>query len=165
MQSLPEDVREIVDSSSTISDKIRRLDGQGVPRAQIARYLGKRYQHVRNVLEAGSPSRPVERIAEDPLRAAERPAAATSISASVDRFPVELDGSIRLPAALVRTLGAAPGELVVAQAVDGEVTLMSRTAALRRARALFRQVVPAETDAVGAFLAWKAESVIDEDRA
>ncbi len=36
----------------TVSGKIRYLDKQGYPRADIARALGKRYQHVKNVLDA-----------------------------------------------------------------------------------------------------------------
>ncbi len=36
---------------ATVAGKIRALAGAGVPRADIARFLGKRYQHVRNVLE------------------------------------------------------------------------------------------------------------------
>jgi hypothetical protein len=42
----------------TKSDKIRRLDQMGVSRADIARFLGIRYQHVRNVLIAPAPVRP-----------------------------------------------------------------------------------------------------------
>ncbi len=38
------------DADLSVSDKIRALDALGVPRAEIARLLGKRYQHVRNVL-------------------------------------------------------------------------------------------------------------------
>jgi hypothetical protein len=40
------------DPALNISDRIRALDRLGMPRAEIARQLGKRYQHVRNVLEA-----------------------------------------------------------------------------------------------------------------
>lgn len=40
------------DLSLSVSDKIRTLARMGVPRAEIARILGKRYQHVRNVLIA-----------------------------------------------------------------------------------------------------------------
>ena len=40
------------DSGLNISDRIRALDRLGMPRAEIARQLGKRYQHIRNVLEA-----------------------------------------------------------------------------------------------------------------
>ncbi|KRA42210.1 hypothetical protein [Devosia sp. Root635] len=42
----------VEDRSLSISDKIRELNEMGVSRAQIARLLGKRYQHVRNVLTA-----------------------------------------------------------------------------------------------------------------
>ena len=41
---------------STVADKIRALAAAGVPRADIARFLGKRYQHVRNVLEGDAQS-------------------------------------------------------------------------------------------------------------
>lgn len=33
-----------------VSDSIRYLDGEGYRRSEIARMLGKRYQHIRNVL-------------------------------------------------------------------------------------------------------------------
>ncbi len=42
---------EVVNAPLTVSDKIRKLDDAGYPRAEIARLLNKRYQHVRNVLE------------------------------------------------------------------------------------------------------------------
>jgi hypothetical protein len=35
----------------TVSSKIRFLDEQGMSRGDIARYLNKRYQHVKNVLD------------------------------------------------------------------------------------------------------------------
>ena len=41
---------KVLDSLTTKSAKIRYLDSQGVPRGQIAKSLGIRYQHVRNVL-------------------------------------------------------------------------------------------------------------------
>lgn len=45
-------LRILSDGKLNISDKIRALNDFGVPRAQIAKVLGKRYQHVRNVLMA-----------------------------------------------------------------------------------------------------------------
>ena len=45
------DIARVVASEDTVSNKIRALAAGGVPRAEIARLLGKRYQHVRNVLE------------------------------------------------------------------------------------------------------------------
>lgn len=43
------DVKKVNDIS-TVSGKIRALDKMGYTRSQIADMLGKRYQHVRNVL-------------------------------------------------------------------------------------------------------------------
>ena len=40
----------ITDEHKTVSAKIRALDAAGYTRSQIANFLGKRYQHVRNVL-------------------------------------------------------------------------------------------------------------------
>lgn len=48
----PDRLAQIVQPYATVSDRIRALDAAGVARADIARFLGKRYQHVRNVLEA-----------------------------------------------------------------------------------------------------------------
>ena len=39
-----------INGMSTVSAKIRYLDSEGYNRGEIARALGKRYQHVRNVL-------------------------------------------------------------------------------------------------------------------
>ena len=40
----------VQDTTLSVADKIRELDEMGIERAQIAKLLGKRYQHVRNVL-------------------------------------------------------------------------------------------------------------------
>lgn len=39
-----------VENLETVSAKIRYLDSEGYSRSEIAKTLGKRYQHVRNVL-------------------------------------------------------------------------------------------------------------------
>ena len=39
-----------INGMSTVSAKIRYLDSEGYERGEIAKALGKRYQHVRNVL-------------------------------------------------------------------------------------------------------------------
>lgn len=40
-----------IDVRGSVSGMIRFLDSQKVPRARISDLIGKRYQHVRNVLE------------------------------------------------------------------------------------------------------------------
>ena len=47
----------VSDRKLSISGKIRALNDYGVPRAEIARLLNKRYQHVRNVLVADEQKR------------------------------------------------------------------------------------------------------------
>ncbi len=54
----PEHLAAIAARHATVADKIRALAGAGVARADIARFLGKRYQHVRNVLEGDAQSGP-----------------------------------------------------------------------------------------------------------
>ena len=50
--SFAEGPANFIASTASVSDKIRALAAAGYSRADIARMLGKRYQHVRNVLEA-----------------------------------------------------------------------------------------------------------------
>lgn len=44
------DIAATLESLDTTSARIRYLDSIGWKRGQIAKHLGKRYQHVRNVL-------------------------------------------------------------------------------------------------------------------
>lgn len=47
---LKTDMQTKLDSFNSVSAKIRFLDYNGIDRADIARILNKRYQHVRNIL-------------------------------------------------------------------------------------------------------------------
>lgn len=62
------------------------------------------------------------------------------------RVNVLPNGRLILPASLRRSLGVEKGGQIVAELVDGEVRLSTPDAALDRARAIFRQYVPAGTD-------------------
>ena len=59
------------------------------------------------------------------------------------RVNVLPNGRLVLPASLRASLGVEKGGQVMAELVDGEVRLSTPDAALDRARALFRQFVPA----------------------
>ena len=60
MQANSLEMQGIVEGLPSIAARIRALDAAGYARADIAKFLGKRYQHVRNVLVRGgrSPSLP-----------------------------------------------------------------------------------------------------------
>ena len=48
---LDETTKKDLRSLTSVSAQIRYLDNKGMPRGDIARALGKRYQHVKNVLD------------------------------------------------------------------------------------------------------------------
>ena len=50
VKKVSSDVAKELESLETTSAKIRYLHAKGWERGDIARFLGKRYQHVRNVL-------------------------------------------------------------------------------------------------------------------
>lgn len=89
-------IDRIVHSDATKSDRIRKLDEQGLKRADIARELGVRYQFVRNVLVDDERRRALAR--EEPAQ--------YDTSGAPPRHPSSPDGTGRKPDT------GAPGEAV-----------------------------------------------------
>jgi hypothetical protein len=159
-------------SQPTVAGKIRALAGAGVPRADIARFLGKRYQHVRNVLEddaqragGGSPGGDYVMGRVD-LSGVQDPGA-RSEGANDERDWVERrgetaywlrprpDGALVLPKEVADALELTDGRRVFAQFEDGVLTIIGGAAAMRRAIARVRaQVhVPSGVSVVDEFIA------------
>ena len=117
----------VANSDMTVANKIRALAAAGRSRADIARLLGKRYQHVRNVLEADKlprnspPSRAIHEGMEEPGPA----------FSGVHRLAVDVDGRVKLPPHVLAALGGASGILIGELEGDRFVILNSRVAALR----------------------------------
>lgn len=146
-----EDAVRIVASQATVSDKIRALNAAGYPRAEIARLLGKRYQHVRNVLEGDKVGRNAasKGVAKEPAvfeGDKERPASRPSSppprpefedrGGGIYRLSVRPDGSVLLPPAVLHALELQGGSGVVAR-LEGEAFIFEGPdEALRRFRAL-----------------------------
>lgn len=114
----------------TKSAKIRALAAEGIPRADIARKLGIRYQHVRNVLEhdrakqsKGTGANPVD----------------TAVSVRTRLGP---DGRVVIPAAFRESLGLKDGDVLFARLENGEIVLLTPKAAMLRAQAIVRRFVP-----------------------
>ena len=123
---------DLLASGRTVADKIRALDAAGYPRAEIARLLGRRYQHVRNVLEADR-----QRARSDGRRTPlPRLSAGVGEPApgfgGVHRLIVEPDGRLRLPAEAQAALELKPGGVLVCEIGDGEVTVRGARAAWAR---------------------------------
>jgi len=152
----PERLRAIAAPHSTVADKIRALAGAGVARADIARFLGKRYQHVRNVLEGDAQSgsqgggyvvgkADLSGVSEDP-----RPFDRDEDEAYIERrgkdvfwLEVKPDGSLPMPPELADLLEATPGRRVFVEVKDGRLTMMSGMAAFEEACAIVRKYIPA----------------------
>ena len=138
----------LLEGLETKSDKIRALARHGVPTAEVARILGIRYQHARNVLMAEGLHRPKAETNAAPRDAgfAEMPTAALSppVSALLPEWlEIAADGSLKLPKPFLAAAGLAPGGSVMVSAGPDGLDLLSQEAALARARNILRRYVPA----------------------
>jgi len=131
----------IAASHTTVSDKIRALDAAGYPRAEIARLLGKRYQHVRNVLEGDKlPRRAASSAAREtgvaePSRRFEGALAERDVEnrgGGAYRLVVREDGSVVLPSEVRAAFGILGGGAVIARLEGEEFRLISGATAIRR---------------------------------
>jgi antitoxin component of MazEF toxin-antitoxin module len=146
----------------TVSDKIRALDAEGYPRADIARVLGKRYQHVRNVLEADKLHPPREKPGAKEDHAGVQDSGGQF--AGTQRLSVEPGGIVRLPPELLAALQAKPGSVVIAEVQDDGVKLFSNSAAWDRVRALVKQIgIDPKRDLVAELLAERRAEVAHGD--
>lgn len=123
-------VARIVGSGMTVSDKIRALDAAGYPRADIARVLGKRYQHVRNVLEADKLHRRPQAPRPNETNHPQLQETGHAF-ANVYRLPVDGDGRVTLPREVMAVLGGRSGVLIADLEADRLVILSGRAAAMR----------------------------------
>ena len=103
---------EVVAGFSTKSDRIRALDRAGYSRSEIAKYLGIRYQHVWNVLAQPSAGKVPEPVT----------------------VKVGPGGRVVIPAAYRKAMGVKAEDEVVMRFDDGELRIVSREGAWRRAQ-------------------------------
>jgi len=116
------------------SEKMRILGKAGYERADIARFLGTRYQFVRNVL-----IREKERAKQ---MASLTGAASDNAQWQPARLRLGPDGRVLIPAAFREALGLSEGDILIASIDDGELNLLTKQAAVKRAQAIVRQFVP-----------------------
>ena len=121
----------------SVSDQIRALDTAGYPRAEIARRLGKRYQHVRNVLEADKvrnapPRKPAAVVPHDPGFAAGK--------SRYFRLEVAPDGTVVIPLAVREAWGWQAGGVAVGKLDGKDFGLVDAATSARRAQELFQSL-------------------------
>lgn len=136
----------------TKSEKIRALGRAGYARADIARYLGIKYQFVRNVLVQAE-----EKERQGGGGATERPR-------RQEWAQVGPEGRVVIPAPYRRLLGIEGGGHLLMLLEDGEVRLVGRDAAIRRARNLVARYVPRGAGLVDELIAERRAEARDDDR-
>lgn len=150
---------DVVREPGTKSSKIRKLAAAGHSRADIAKALGIRYQHVRNVLVADEAALD-RQAAEDVAPPASRvPIEASSLPGAPFRLTVDAAGCVRLPADALASLHAKPGSVLVGEVVGSELHLYPLQDAIRRAQALVRDFVPAGRSLVDDLIADRRREV------
>ena len=164
-----QDMDELTAELHTKSDKIRRLRRAGYERGDIARYLGIRYQFVYNVDMAPQPK------AEQRHSTPETARRATTVSSQESPEPsvpspnwvwttVGKGGVIRLPAAVLTSMGVAEGDQVQLALEGGVVRVLSQAAAIREVQELVRRYVPEGVSLVDELLAERRAEAAREGR-
>jgi hypothetical protein len=165
---------KIAEPYTTTSDRIRALAAAGAPRAEIARFLGKRYQHVRNVLEGDAQSGGGYQLGRADLSGArEEPARFDHSDEEAFVEPrgrgafwlrVRPDGSVYLPGEVIEALDAAPGNRVFAKLENGELRIISGERAMEQVREMVRKYIPDDVDLVQSLLDSRAREAGKEQR-
>lgn len=140
--SKSQEAERIIASSATMSDKIRALNAAGHSRADIARLVDRKYQHVRNVLEG-------DKVRRKPATVpgfAEEKAVFQGAKPAKGRFRLEIttDGAVVLPQHLIEALGLYPGGVVISELEGDRLVLLSHNEVIRRMRASTPQLRPGE---------------------
>jgi hypothetical protein len=171
----PDRMGAIAGPLDTVSDKIRALDAAGYRRADIARFLGKRYQHVRNVLVDDAQSQPagytlgradLSGVNEGPAPYDGGPTDKRYVQprgGRIWRLVLRPDGSLYLPPEVMDALRLRPGRGVIAE-FDGEnLTLNDGSAALKALQDLVKGLVPPGVSIVDEFIAERRAEAARED--
>lgn len=162
----PDRLAQIVQPYATVSDRIRALDAAGVARADIARFLGKRYQHVRNVLEAdqqkggyvlGHADLSGVQGVEDGGAAFDGPMNDPRFiearGGGAYRLKVRPDGSVVLPREVRDAFNTDRDKMVLGFLEGDEFKLVSGETAMRQVRERVRRYIPEGTMASESLIA------------
>lgn len=145
LDELPSELRNALPRFETKSDQIRYLSDAGIARADIARVLELRYQHVRNVLEADR----AKASAEAELKGGAMP---TSSSVEPVWVDVTRDGKVVLPRAVLDAMGIVGDEKIVLRVECGELRAATAAVSLERIRARLAPLRQSGVSEVDAFL-------------
>ncbi len=134
-------IDDLVTGLHTKAAKIRALDQAGYVRADIARYLGIRYQHVYNVLKRSKSDQPPPQV----------------------WVKVGEGGRMVIPAPYRRALGLEGADHVQMRLEGDEIRMVSRSGAIRRAQERVAKYVPPGRSLVDELIAERRREAARED--
>lgn len=154
------DYEEITRGLTTKSDKIRTLARRGVPTAEIARFLGIRYQHARNVLaDAGlKAGTKVESPHDHETRTAPQESMAGPAERKSFWSNFSADGGLTIPEDLLRRAGFVAGDRVFVGVTDDGLELLPRKSTLKRLHAIADRYKEPGDSAVEEFIATRRKA-------
>ena len=150
-------MRRVVDGLSSISGKIRALDAAGYARADIARFLGRKYQHVRNVLLLGPP--------KSEAAAARSAALREPGNVEPQSLRVAPNGRLVIPAEMRAAMLIDDSGHLTARVVEGELRMLAPHAAVRNLQRMMRDAVPEGVSVVDELIAERRAETQREDGA
>jgi hypothetical protein len=158
---------------ATVADKIRALAAAGYPRADIARFLGKRYQHIRNVLEDDAQRNGTYVIGRADLSGVREPPPGVEdagaepyvvdVGVAILRLPVREDGALALPEMAMQALGLRAGGVAIAELEGDRLTIFSVRESVRRIQAMTRELIPGDHSLADGLIAERREEVAREN--
>jgi bifunctional DNA-binding transcriptional regulator/antitoxin component of YhaV-PrlF toxin-antitoxin module len=131
-------MKELTKGLRTKSDKIRVLSENGYSRGDIARFLGIRYQHVRNVLVQSAARKPpgLEECGAPPIAGSLMASAAREGIRHRMSLKVDAGGRVLIPSPVREAMRVGEGDTVLAWLEDGALHLVSTEVARRQAQEL-----------------------------
>ena len=130
----------VVAGCTTTSDKIRALYREGYSRSEIRRFLGIRYQHVRNVLVRDGYLEP--RLSREARPQAATPPRHCDARPEQVRVVVGPGGRVVIPAAYREALGIEEGDAVFMRVEGDDLHVVSDATEVRRVREMIAGYVP-----------------------
>ena len=142
----------------THSAVIRFLASKGYERKHIAKFLGKRYQHVRNVLVQGPPKRDQHSKAAGGKNSLVN----KHLGRGGLRIQIGNAGRIVIPVEIRKAMGVDDGDTLSARVEDGVLVLMSPDTAIRKAQELVRRYIPEDVSLVDELIAERRAEAVRE---
>ena len=155
MQADAVEMKHVVEGLPTISAKIRALDAAGYMRADIARFLGKRYQHVWNVLVR---ARPKTETTQAPCPMPDEPGDVES-----QRIRLLADGRMVIPAKMRSAMLIDEVGYLTARVVEGELRVLTPKAAVLKLQRRMREEVPEGVSVIDDLIAERRAEAQRED--